>query len=106
MADPRPALNWNPGAMAVDAAGAVYFSDTDISRGSIMCGCYLRKVQNGVITTVAATPGFNAIAIDPAGNIFFSGGTVIQEISNGAITTIAGTLSAPPRTASATMGPP
>jgi sugar lactone lactonase YvrE len=86
-----------PGAMAFAAAGTLYFLDSALTpRGPIECGCYLRKIQNGVITTLAANISFNAIAVDAAGNIFISVGTVIQEISNGVTTTIAGTLSAPP----------
>ena len=70
---------FRPGAMALDAAGTLYFFDDTTSRTSIMCGCYLRKIQNGVITTVAPTTYLNSIAIDAAGNIFI-GGSALQEL--------------------------
>lgn len=83
---------FRPGAMALDAAGTLYFFDDTTSRTSIMCGCYLRKIQNGVITTVAPTTYLNSIAIDAAGNIFI-GGSALQELSNGVFTPISGTQS-------------
>jgi uncharacterized protein (TIGR03437 family) len=72
----------NPTAVAVDAAGTVYFSDQFNHR--------IRKVdKNGIITTIAGTgsAGYNGdniaaataqlnypggLIIDPAGNIFFA----------------------------------
>ena len=85
------------GAMAIDAAGTLYFVDNTISRTNITCGCHLRKIQNGVITTVVTTTYFiGGIAVDPAGNIFIASGVTVQEISNGVIATIAGTQLAPP----------
>lgn len=88
----------HPGAMALDAAGTLYFFDSPLTpKGPIECGCYFRKIRNGVITTVATTAyDIGAIAVDPAGNILIATGAVVQEISNGVITTIAGTQLQPP----------
>ncbi|MBA5607754.1 hypothetical protein H3H36_20575 [Duganella sp. FT3S] len=64
------AILWGGGHMVVDASGNIIISD----RGS------LKKVtQAGVVTTIA--PGYQpadweGIAIDPAGNIYGSGGTM------------------------------
>ena len=80
------ALLGAPGTMVIDAAGTLYFAD----------GSNLRKIQNGVITTVAANVTFLSIAVDTAGNLFVAYGPVIREISNGVVTTIAGTQSPPP----------
>ncbi len=93
-----------PGAMAVDATGTVYFSDAgfgDTPFGSKPvpgpCTCNIRKVQNGVISTVVSGQAPSAMTVDAAGNLFFVsaggiyvGGSVIQEISNGVTTAIAG----------------
>lgn len=78
----RAELNW-PWAVAVDAVGNIYFTDTDNQR--------IRKVavSTGIITTVAGigTPGYSGdggpatsaelnspfgIAVDAAGNIYFA----------------------------------
>jgi len=55
---------------------------------------HIRKIQNGVITTVADVAAFQ-LAIDPAGNLFVTilnptYGISVQEISNGVTTPIAG----------------
>jgi sugar lactone lactonase YvrE len=93
-------LNW-PGAVAVDAAGALYIADTGND-------C-IRMVKNGVITTVAGdgtmafggdngpatsaqlnSPG--GVAVDAAGNLYIAdtGNGRIRMVSNGVIRTIAG----------------
>src|SRR5665213_1728858 len=53
-----------PGAMAVDAAGTVYFTDSGGIEGSYPPTIYanLRKIQNGVITTVVPNVVPTAIA--------------------------------------------
>ena len=84
------------GGLAADPAGGIYFADTN----------GIRKVSNGVITTVAgggfsysdnipATSAFvNAVgvAIDGAGRIYFADrcSSRIRRVSNGTITTVAG----------------
>ena len=84
------------GGLAADSAGSIYFADTNA----------IRKVSNGVITTVAgggfsfsdnipATSAFvNAVgvAIDGAGRIYFADrcSSRIRRVSNGTITTLAG----------------
>jgi sugar lactone lactonase YvrE len=91
----------NPWAVAVDAAGSLYIADSYNFR--------IRKVSNGVITTVAGngTPGFGGdngpassaelsgakgVALDSAGNLYIadSGNNRIRKVSNGMITTLAG----------------
>jgi uncharacterized protein (TIGR03437 family) len=83
----------------VDAAGNVYIADTDNSR--------VRKVSNGVITTVAGSgmggqsgdngPATSAelespsgIAVDAAGNLYIADLGRVRKVSNGVITTVAG----------------
>jgi uncharacterized protein (TIGR03437 family) len=92
---------FQPVGVAVDSAGNVYIADTYNSR--------IRKVSNGIITTVAGdgTSGYNGdgnpptafelngptgVAVDSAGNIYIAdtGNNRIRKVSNGAITTIAG----------------
>jgi len=101
--DNGPAVDaqlYNPGALALDAAGNLYIVDTGNSR--------IRKVSNGVITTVAGngTSEFSgdngpatsaglhypyALASDSAGNLYVSDGTgEVREVSNGIITSVAG----------------
>ena len=97
-----------PQGVAVDASGDVYIADSGNN--------VIRKVSNGVITTVAGT-GYGAgqsrggysgdngpatsaelnwptsVAVDTAGNMYVadSGNNVIRKVSNGVITTVAGT---------------
>ena len=97
-------LNW-PWAVAVDAVGNIYFTDTDNQR--------IRKVavSTGIITTVAGigTPGYSGdggpatsaelnspfgIAVDAAGNIYFADyfNNRVRKVtaSTGDISTVAG----------------
>ncbi len=90
-----------PLAVAVDAAGNLYIADE--------IGERIRKVGNGVITTVAGNgnPGSGGdggpatsaqlnspvgIALDSAGNLYIadSSNNRIREVTNGVITTVAG----------------
>ncbi|MGA2434989.1 MAG: BACON domain-containing carbohydrate-binding protein [Bryobacteraceae bacterium] len=90
-----------PEGVAVDAAGDLYISDTFNN--------VIRKVSNGVITTVAGNgtlgyggdggPGTSAslyypggIALDASGSVFIAdeGNCRIRKLSNGSITTVAG----------------
>ena len=92
-------LEESPIGLAVDSAGNLYISDLGNHR--------IRKVSNGVITTVAGagTGGLNGdnvpaiyahvnapggLAVDPAGNLYFCDGQRVREVSNGIITTVAG----------------
>jgi trimeric autotransporter adhesin len=91
----------SPYSVAVDFAGTVYIADTSNSR--------VRKVENGVITTVAGTgsAGFSGddgpaasamisrpqgLAVDAAGDVYIAdtGTRRIRKVSNGIITTVAG----------------
>ena len=91
----------NPAGVAVDAAGNLYIADSSNDR--------IRKVANGVITTVVGTgtPGFagdngpatsaelsapNGVAVDSAGNLYIADyyNNRIRKVSNGVITTVAG----------------
>jgi uncharacterized protein (TIGR03437 family) len=91
-----------PVGVAVDSAGNLYIAEAGNNR--------IRKVSNGVITTVAgsgATYGFSGdygpataaqlngphgVAVDPAGNLYISdtGNDRIRKVSNGVISTVAG----------------
>jgi uncharacterized protein (TIGR03437 family) len=91
----------NPVGVAVDSAGNLYIADADNNR--------IRKVSNGVITTVAGNglvgfsgdngPAANAqlnnpfgVAVDSAGNLYITdtGNQRIRKVSNGVIATVAG----------------
>jgi sugar lactone lactonase YvrE len=95
------ALLSDPEGVAVDSAGNLYIAETANSR--------VRKVSNGVITTVAGngTEGFSGdngpaisaqlngpqgVAVDSAGNLYIAdkGNSRIRKVSNGVITTVAG----------------
>ena len=102
--DNGPALNAQlnlPTAVAVDSSGNLYISDTGNNR--------IRKVSNGVITTVAGNgqAGYNGdnmpaagaelnepwgIALDSTGNLYIADyeNYRIREVANGTITTVAG----------------
>jgi uncharacterized protein (TIGR03437 family) len=90
-----------PSEVAVDAAGNLYITDSGNNR--------IRKVSNGVITTVAGSgaAGFagdngpatsaqlyypGGIAVDAAGSLYITdiGSNRIRKVSNGVITTVAG----------------
>jgi len=104
-ADNGPATSaklYQPNAVAVDSAGSLYIADVGIN--------YIRKVSNGVITTVAGGgvlapvyadngPATSAqlshpsgVAVDSAGNLYIadSYNQRIRKVSNGVITTVAG----------------
>jgi trimeric autotransporter adhesin len=89
----------SPSGVAVDSAGNVYIADTDDNR--------IRKVENGVITTVAgggsslgenvlATSAQlgspNGVAVDSAGDIYIAdtANDRIRKVTNGVIATVAG----------------
>jgi len=102
--DNGPAISaqlYAPSGIALDAAGNLYIADT--YNGAV------RKVSNGVITTVAGTgtPGFSGdnglatsaqlnnpygLAVDSAGNIYIAdtGDQRIRRVSSAAISTVAG----------------
>jgi len=90
-----------PAGIAIDSAGNLYIADAADNR--------IRKVSNGVITTVAGngTPGFGGdngaatsaqlhdpggVAVDSAGNVYIADtqNNRIREVSNGIIATVAG----------------
>jgi uncharacterized protein (TIGR03437 family) len=90
-----------PSGVAVDSAGSLFIADSNNNR--------IRKVSNGVITTVAGdgVPGYSGdngpatsaqlaypsgVAVDSAGSLFIadSNNNRIRKVSGGVITTIAG----------------
>ncbi len=92
----------SPGSVAIDASGNIYIADTLNNR--------IRKVSNGIITTIAGTgaAGYSGdggastsaqlnapwgVTVDAAGNLYISDtlNSRIREVSSGTITSIAGT---------------
>lgn len=89
-----------PAGIAVDSAGALYIADTGNNR--------VRKVANGIITTVAGTgergagidgPAAEAaldldvpagLTVDSSGNVYITDHAKIRKIAGGSITTVAG----------------
>ncbi len=102
--DNGPAVNaqlYAPNGLALDPAGNLYIADTGNYR--------IRKVSNGIITTVAGNgvsgaagdggPATSAelssptaLAIDAAGNLFIAIGDfgIIRKVTNGVIASVAG----------------
>jgi trimeric autotransporter adhesin len=96
-----------PAGIAIDSAGELYIADGNNYR--------IRKVSNGIITTVAgggtASPGDGGLAtaaalsrvplfvtVDSVGNVYFTDGELIYKVSGGVITTIvAGGSAIPPQ---------
>ena len=92
---------YDPVGVAVDAAGNLYIAD--------LANYRIRKVSNGVITTVAGngTPGYGGdngpatsaqlnvpegVTVDAAGNLYIADrdNNRVRKVANGVITTIAG----------------
>ena len=101
--DNGPAINaqlYGPNGLALDPAGNLYIADTDNRR--------IRKVSNGIITTVAGNgvdgaagdggPASSAelsdpyaLAIDAAGNLYIGDDSgVIRKVTNGVIASVPG----------------
>ena len=76
----------SPQGIAIDLVGNLYIADDGNGR--------VRRVSNGVITTVAGTAGFapGSVALDTAGNLYIAdaGDQRIREVTNGVVTIIAG----------------
>ena len=95
---PATSAGLTPAGIAVDSAGNLYIADSENNR--------IRKVSNGVITTVAGNGSFAfggdngpatsaqlqaaGVAVDSAGNLYVIGGSRVRKVSNGVITTVAG----------------
>jgi len=100
--DNGPAVDaqlYGPYGLALDPAGNLYIADTNNRR--------VRKVSNGIITTVAGNgvsvaagnggPATSAqlsypysLATDAAGNLYIGDSGVIRKVTNGVISSVAG----------------
>jgi uncharacterized protein (TIGR03437 family) len=101
--DNGPAVNaqlYGPNGLALDPAGNLYIADTNNGR--------IRKVSNGIITTVAGNGVYGAagdggpatsaelsepyaLALDTAGNIYISDDSgAIRKVTNGVIASVPG----------------
>ena len=84
----------NPLSVAVDASGNIYVVEAQVNAaGNGAEGPFIRKVSNGVISTVDDGDYIvGQIAVDAAGNIFYADhiNSVVNEISNGTEKTVAG----------------
>ena len=72
--------------VAVDGPGNLYIADQGNGR--------VRKVSNGVISTIAQLYSPSGIAVDTAGNVYVASGNRIMKVANGVITTVAGNSNA------------
>ena len=74
-------LNY-PYGVAVDSAGTLYIADTYNNR--------IRKVSNGVITTVASVAEPKCVTVDSDGNVYVSNTSNILKTLSRIVTTVAG----------------
>ena len=77
------------GGLAVDSSGNLYIADSGNNR--------IRKVSNGIITTVAGNAvqlsSPTGVAVDPSGNLYIAdtGNQVVRKVSGSVTVTVAGT---------------
>jgi sugar lactone lactonase YvrE len=71
-----------PGAVAVDAAGAVYIGASSFGNSNV------RKVSGGVVTTLVNNVGVAGVAVDTAGNVYTAGFGITKIAPNGVVSTI------------------
>jgi hypothetical protein len=99
----------NPQDIAIDSANNLYVSDDDLNEGSGALYKITLSGTNGVVTTLAGSTavsgatdgpgnvasfnGLDALALDPAGNIFasdYNNGTIREISPAGVVSTLAG----------------
>jgi sugar lactone lactonase YvrE len=83
--DGRPAVNSAlsaPGAVAVDATGAVYIDDFGNHR--------IRVVVNGIMNTFVSAYPIIDMATDAGGNVYFCDLNRVYRVFNGVVVTVAG----------------
>jgi len=68
--------------LAASSSGDLYLADQN--------GQVIRKVSNGVITTLATSKLTQGLAVDSANNLYVAAAQQINRISNGVTTTVAG----------------